>query len=96
MLMAALDGIQNKIDPGDPLDLDIYELSADELAKHRHTPGSLAEAINALEKDHKFLTAAGVFTDDLVEMWIKWKREEELNAMALRPHPYEFHLYYDC
>ena len=95
MLMAAIDGIQNKIDPGKPLDMDIYELSADELAKYSHTPGSLSEAIDALEKDHRFLTAGGVFTDDLVEMWIKWKREEELEPMSLRPHPYEFHLYYD-
>ena len=94
--MAALDGIQNKIDPGKPLDKDIYELSADELAKYRHTPGSLAEAVDALEKDHKFLLAGNVFTDDLVEMWIKWKRDEELDPLALRPHPYEFHLYYDC
>ena len=95
MLMAALDGINNKIDPGEPLDTDIYELSADELAKYKKTPGSLAEAIEALEKDHKFLTEGGVFTDDLVQMWIKWKREEELDPMALRPHPHEFHLYYD-
>ena len=95
MLMAALDGINNKIDPGDPLDIDIYELSAEELAKYEKTPGSLAEAIEALEKDNKFLTEGNVFTDDLVEMWIKWKREEELDPMALRPHPHEFHLYYD-
>lgn len=95
MLMAALDGIQNKIDPGEPLDCDIYEMSAEELAKHRHTPGSLEEAINALEEDHAFLTQGGVFTDDLIEGWITWKRENELNEMALRPHPYEFHLYYD-
>jgi len=95
MLMAAIDGIEKQTDPGAPLDIDIYELDAAELAKHRHTPGSLAEAIDALEKDHKFLTAGDVFTDDLVEMWIKWKRDEELDAMALRPHPYEFHLYYD-
>jgi len=93
--MAALDGIENKTNPGEPLDTDIYELDAAELAKYRHTPGSLAEAINALEKDHKFLTAGDVFTDDLVEMWVKWKREEELAEMALRPHPYEFHMYYD-
>ena len=59
------------------------------------TPGSLAEAVDALEKDHKFLTAGDVFTDDLVQMWITWKRQEELDPMALRPHPYEFHLYYD-
>jgi len=95
MLMAALDGIQNKIDPGEPLDQDIYDMSAEELAKYEHTPGSLAEAIDALEQDHKFLTAGDVFTDDLVQMWIKWKREEELDPMALRPHPYEFNLYYD-
>lgn len=95
MLMAVLDGIENKIDPGEPLDKDIYELGADELAKYSHTPGSLAEAMDALEVDHKFLTAGDVFTDDLVEMWIKWKREEEIDPMALRPHPYEFHLYYD-
>jgi glutamine synthetase len=95
MLMAALDGIENKIDPGEPLDVDIYEMSAAELAKYKHTPGSLAEAVDALENDYKFLTAGNVFTDDLVEMWIKWKREEELDPMALRPHPYEFHLYYD-
>ncbi len=95
MLMAAIDGIENKIDPGEPLDKDIYELGAEELARYRHTPGSLAEALDALGADHKFLTAGGVFTGDLVEMWIKWKREEELDEMALRPHPYEFHLYYD-
>jgi len=95
MLMAAIDGIENKIDPGEPLDCDIYEMSAEDLAKHRHTPGSLEEAIDALEKDHAFLTNGGVFTDDLIEGWISWKRENELNEMALRPHPYEFHLYYD-
>jgi glutamine synthetase len=95
MLMAVIDGIENKIDPGEPLDKDIYELSSDELAKYRHTPGTLGEAVDALEKDHKFLTAGDVFTDDLVEMWVKWKREEELEPLALRPHPYEFHLYYD-
>lgn len=96
MLMAAVDGVQNKIHPGEPLDLDIYELSAEELAKYPHTPGSLAEAIDALEADHKFLCTGGVFTDDLIEMWITWKRENELEPIALRPHPYEFHLYYDC
>ena len=95
MLMAALDGIQNKVNPGEPLDTDIYELSAEELAQYPHTPGSLAEAIDALEADHEFLMAGGVFTDDLVQMWIKWKREEELEPMALRPHPHEFHMYYD-
>jgi len=95
MLMAAIDGIQNKIDPGEPLDRDIYEMTPEELDKYPKTPGSLNEAIEALEKDHKFLTAGDVFTDDLVEMWIKWKRENELDELALRPHPHEFSLYYD-
>jgi len=95
MLMAAIDGIQNKIDPGEPLDRDIYEMSPDELGKYNKTPGELREAIDALEEDHGFLTAGGVFTDDLIETWIGWKRENELKELALRPHPYEFHLYYD-
>jgi len=95
MLMAAIDGIENKIDPGEPLDKDIYELSAEELAKYKHTPGSLAEAVDALEQDYKFLLAGGVFTEDLIEVWINWKRNEELAPLALRPHPYEFNLYYD-
>jgi len=95
MLMAALDGIQNTIDPGEPLDRDIYEMTPEELAAYPKTPGSLEEAIDALEADHAFLTAGDVFTDDLIHGWIEWKRENELNEMALRPHPYEFHLYYD-
>jgi glutamine synthetase len=95
MLMAAIDGIQNKIDPGEPLDRDIYEMTPEELAKYPKTPGTLVEAIDALEADYKFLTTGGVFTDDLIETWISWKRENELNELALRPHPYEFHLYYD-
>jgi glutamine synthetase len=96
MLMAANDGIKHKLDPGKPLDVDVFELSKAELAKTKQAPGSLEEAIDALEKDHKFLTEGGVFTDDLIETWIQWKREKELDLMALRPHPYEFHLYYDC
>jgi len=95
MLMAAIDGIKNKIDPGEPLDCDIYEMTPEELAAYPKTPGSLEEAINALEADYAFLTEGNVFTDDLVQGWIQWKRENELNEMALRPHPYEFHLYYD-
>jgi glutamine synthetase len=95
MLMAALDGIENQIDPGDPLDRDIYEMTPEELARHAKTPGTLDEAIEALEQDHEFLTKGGVFTDDLVQGWIEWKRENELQPLALRPHPYEFHLYYD-
>ena len=97
MLMAMVDGIKNKIDPGDPLDRDIYEMTTDEMREMgiRTTPGSLGEAIDALEKDHAFLTRRDVFTDDLVQTWIEYKREKELDPMRLRPHPYEFQLYYD-
>jgi glutamine synthetase len=93
--MAAIDGINQKLDPGKPMDVDVYELSKEELANTKQAPGSLAEAIDALAKDHKFLTEGGVFTDDMIEMWIQWKRQKEIDEMALRPHPYEFHLYYD-
>jgi len=96
ILMAALDGVQNSIDPGKPLDCDIYEMTAKELAKYPKTPGTLDEAIDALAKDHAFLTRGGVFTDDVIQGWIEWKRTKELKEMALRPHPYEFYLYYDC
>ena len=95
MLMAVLDGIENKIDPGKPLDKDIYTLPPKELARTKKVPGSLAEALESLEKDHAFLTKGDVFTDDLIETWIEYKRENELQPMALRPHPYEFYLYYD-
>jgi len=95
MLMAAIDGIENKIDPGEPLDKDIYSLVPEELAKVGTTPGSLEEAIDALEKDHEFLMKGDVFTQDLIEMWIKYKTENEINEMKLRPHPYEFFLYFD-
>jgi len=95
ILMAALDGIENKIDPGEPLDRDIYEMTPEELANTPKTPGSLEEALCALEKDHAFLLKGDVFTVDLIEAWIKWKKEKELDEMHLRPHPYEFHLYYD-
>jgi glutamine synthetase len=97
MLMAIVDGIQNKIDPGQPLDRDIYEMTGDEM-KHmgiRTTPGSLEEAVNALEQDHEFLTRGGVFTDDLIDTWVTWKRDKELDPIRLRPHPHEFYLYYD-
>jgi len=95
IMMAALDGIKHRTDPGKPLDRDIYEMSPEELAGTRKTPGSLEEAIAALEKDHAFLLDGGVFTEDLVEAWVTWKKEKELDPMHLRPHPYEFHLYYD-
>ena len=95
IMMAVIDGIKNKIDPGQPLDVDIYHLDDKELARYKHTPGTLEDAIDALEADHKYLTQGGVFTDDLVEMWIKWKRDEEIKPLHLRPHPHEFHMYYD-
>ena len=95
MLMAGLDGIKNKIDPGEPIDKDIYELEPAEKANIKSTPGSLGEVLGALEKDNAFLQAGGVFTPDLIETWINYKKKNELDAVALRPHPYEFHLYYD-
>ena len=96
MLCAGLDGIKNKIDPGAPLDKNIYELSPEELAKVPSTPGSLELALEALEKDHKFLTDSGVFTEDFIENWISYKLDNEVNPLRLRPHPYEFSLYYDA
>jgi glutamine synthetase len=95
MLMAAIDGIQNKIDPGEPLDKDIYDLPPEELAKVPHTPGSLKDALLALKEDHSFLLKGDVFTQDVVDTWINYKMENEVNALALRPHPWEFALYYD-
>jgi len=95
MLMAALDGVQNKIDPGEPLDRDIYEMTPAELARYPKTPGTLEEALDALQADHAFLTAGGVFTPDVITAWIDWKKTHELAEFRLRPHPYEFHLYYD-
>ncbi len=96
MLCAGIDGIKNEIDPGSPLDVDIYELSAEELSKIPSTPGSLDAALAALEKDHEFLTSTGVFTEDFIRNWISYKIDKEVNPMRLRPHPYEFSLYYDC
>jgi len=95
MLMALIDGIQNKIDPGAPLDRDIYEMTKTELEGYPHTPASLPEALEALRADHAFLTKGGVFTDDLIETWIAYKIENEVDPIRLRPHPHEFHLYYD-
>ncbi|MEG4445402.1 type I glutamate--ammonia ligase [Microcoleus sp. F6_B4] len=96
MLCAGIDGIKNQIDPGEPLDVDIYDLSPEELSKIPSTPGSLEGALEALEKDHSFLTESGVFTEDFIETWISYKLDNEVNPMRLRPHPYEFSLYYDC
>jgi glutamine synthetase len=90
-----LDGIRNKIDPGEPMDTDIFELSPEEKANVRTVPGSLGEALDALEKDHAFLLEGGVFTTDLLEMYISYKRSREIDPVRLRPHPYEFYLYYE-
>ena len=94
-LMAGLDGIQNKIDPGEPLDKDLYELEHAEAAKIKSTPGSLGEVLDALEKDHAFLLKGGVFTPDLISTWIDYKRQRELAPVNLRPVPYEYFLYFD-
>lgn len=95
MLMAAIDGIQNKIDPGEPLDKDIYDLPPEELEKVPTTPGSLREALEALEADHDYLLKGDVFTSDVIETWISYKMEREVQEIELRPHPWEFALYYD-
>jgi glutamine synthetase len=95
MLMAGLDGVQNKIDPGDPLDKDIYALSPEELADVPTAPGSLEEALRALEEDHEFLLKGDVFTRDAIDMWLSYKQENEVDELRLRPHPFEFFLYYD-
>jgi glutamine synthetase len=95
ILMAAIDGIQNKINPGDPLDKDIYDLPPEELARVPKTPGALDEALNALEQNHEFLLRGDVFTEDVIRTWIDYKRKNEVDAIRLRPHPYEFCLYYD-
>ncbi|MGA2801154.1 MAG: type I glutamate--ammonia ligase [Verrucomicrobiota bacterium] len=94
LLMAGLDGIQNKIDPGEPIDKNMYELPPEEHAKIPQILGSLEEAVKALEKDHQFLLKGDVFTEDFIEMWISSKRKE-YDAIRLRPHPYEFFMYYD-
>jgi glutamine synthetase len=94
-LMAGLDGIQHKIDPGEPIDKDLYELEPDEAERVKSTPGSLSEVLEALEKDHAWLLAGDVFTRDVLETWITYKREKELAPVALRPVPYEFFLYFD-
>ncbi|MDJ0855631.1 MAG: type I glutamate--ammonia ligase [Desulfobacterales bacterium] len=95
MLMAALDGIENKVDPGEPLDKDIYGLSPEELADVPSAPGSLAEALDALKADHDFLMKGDVFTPDVIDTWIEYKTENEVNDVNLRPHPHEFFLYFD-
>jgi glutamine synthetase len=95
LLMAGLDGIQNRIDPGEPLDKDIYDLSPEELKDVPNLPGTLDEALTALENDHEFLLKGDVFSTEMIERWIKYKRESEIQPMRLRPHPLEFSMYYD-
>jgi glutamine synthetase len=95
MLMAGLDGIQSRINPGDPIDKNLYDLPPFERAKIQSTPGTLDEALDALEADHRFLLKGDVFTRDAVEVYINYKRSREIDEIRLRPHPYEFLLYYD-
>jgi glutamine synthetase len=95
MLMAGLDGIQNRIDPGQPLDKDIYDLSPEELKDVPSLPGSLDASLTALENDHEFLLKGDVFTQRIIDRWIDYKREREIQPLRLRPHPLEFAMYYD-
>ncbi|HKX76823.1 MAG TPA: type I glutamate--ammonia ligase [Acidimicrobiia bacterium] len=95
MLMAGLDGVQNRIEPLDPVDKDIYDLPPEELKGLPSVPGSLDEALAALQADHEFLLAGGVFSQGLIDTWIDYKQEREIDAIRLRPHPYEFYLFYD-
>jgi glutamine synthetase len=95
MLMAGLDGIENKMDPGQPLDKDIYELDPEALSNIPSMPGSLEDALDALQRDHAFLLKGDVFTEELLRTYVDYKRLKEVDAIRLRPHPYEFALYYD-
>jgi glutamine synthetase len=95
IMMAGLDGIINRIDPGEPLDKDIYDMEPEELKNVPSTPGSLSEALKSLADDHEYLLKGDVFTEDVIETWIKYKMEKEVKPMALQPHPFEFNLYYD-
>jgi glutamine synthetase len=95
LLMAGLDGIQNQIDPGSPIDKDLYDLPPEEAAKVTNTPGTLGDVLDALEADHEFLLKGDVFTEDILEAYIAYKREEEVDPVRIRPHPHEFTLYFD-
>jgi glutamine synthetase len=95
MLMAGLDGIERRIDPGAPIDKNVYDLPPAEAKMVKSTPGSLQQALDALEADHAFLLRGDVFTKDVIETWLSYKRTKEIDAIALRPHPHEFYLYYD-
>ena len=96
MLMAGLDGIENEYDPGEPLEQDLFELSAAETAAFPQVPSSLEEALQALEDDHDFLLKGDVFTKDVIENWISYKTENDVDPVRLRPHPYEFYLSLDA
>ncbi len=96
MLMAGLDGIRNRIEPADPIDKDLYELPPEEHAAIDQVPSSLPAVLDRLETDHDFLTEGDVFTPDLIETWIDFKRSMEIDPVRLRPHPHEFEMYYDC
>lgn len=95
MLMAGLDGIEEQIEPPEPIDKDLYELEPEEQEKVKSTPGSLEEVIDALERDHGYLLKGSVFTEDLIETYIEYKRKNEIDQVRLRPHPWEFALYFD-
>ncbi|MEX3948439.1 type I glutamate--ammonia ligase [Paraburkholderia sp. EG287B] len=95
MLMAGLDGIENRTDPGDPLDVNIYDLPPEKAKDVRQVPGSLDESLNALEADNEFLRRGDVFTEDVIDTWLEYKRKREIDAIRLRPHPWEFYLYFD-
>jgi glutamine synthetase len=95
LLQAGLDGIRNKTEPPEPIDKDLYELEAGEATTVKQVPGSLEAVLDALEADHDFLLGGGVFTDDLIETWLDYKRIKELDQIRQRPHPWEFMLYYD-
>ena len=95
LLQAGLDGIRNKTEPPDPIDKDLYELEPREAITVEQVPGSLEAVLDALEADHDFLLEGGVFTDDLIERWLDYKRTKELDQIRQRPHPWEFMLYYD-
>jgi glutamine synthetase len=95
MLMAGLDGIQNKIHPGEAMDKNLYDLEPEELGNIPSLPSSLEQALKALEDDHEFLLKGGVFSEDLLEAWIAHKRTNEIDAIRVRPHPYEYFMYFD-
>jgi len=95
LMMAGLDGIQNKIMPPAPMDKDLYDLEPEDMAKVAKAPGSLDVVLDALEKDHDFLLKGDVFTQDVIDVWLDYKRSKEVDAIRLRPHPWEFALYFD-